>query len=428
MREVRISGNHQTHPQVFYRELGYHPGVELPCNDSLIQRWEGRLQSTHLFTSVSILTHRDTLVIDVQERVYNWALPLGGYGDGSLLNWAQSGYDSRRLYAGAELHINNIAGMNRDLRLTAVGGFNRAFGLSFRRPYTWTERDYQWSLQAEHLQSSNLWYMNQNNRVRFYPDPYWQRKVSSQLGGEFRYRFTYHKEVRFQAQSQWMHVDSNVLRDNPNYTLGGVNQFQQSLRLIWVRDYRNQLHYPTKGSEWKINLGMHGQWSAGKQRFVPELESKYRGFWPLSEHSGLAAMGFLRYRLGDLTFALQNQAYFQGEYVRGYENYAFDGQGLALAKLAYRQQILFPSVVTWPFQIMGNYQRMPLQVWANVFADAGQILDPILNFGNSLASKTMHSVGLGVDLLLYYDALLRVDFSRNARGEWVSRLVLRHAI
>jgi hypothetical protein len=139
-------------------------------------------------------------------------------------------------------------------------------------------------------------------------------------------------------------------------------------------------------------------------------------------------MGFLRYRLGDLTFALQNQAYFQGEYVRGYENYAFDGQGLALAKLAYRQQILFPSVVTWPFQIMGNYQRMPLQVWANVFADAGQILDPILNFGNSLASKTMHSVGLGVDLLLYYDALLRVDFSRNARGEWVSRLVLRHAI
>ncbi len=40
----------------------------------------------------------------------------------------------------------------------------------------------------------------------------------------------------------------------------------------------------------------------------------------------------------------------------------------------------------------------------------------------------MHSVGLGVDLLLYYDALLRFDLSRNARGEWVGRAVLRHAI
>lgn len=45
-----------------------------------------------------------------------------------------------------------------------------------------------------------------------------------------------------------------------------------------------------------------------------------------------------------------------------------------------------------------------------------------------LSENSMHSVGLGVDLLFYYDALLRVDFSRNARGEWVSRLVLRHAI
>jgi hypothetical protein len=45
-----------------------------------------------------------------------------------------------------------------------------------------------------------------------------------------------------------------------------------------------------------------------------------------------------------------------------------------------------------------------------------------------LGENLLHSVGLGVDLLLYYDALLRVDFSRNARGEWVSRLVFRHAI
>jgi hypothetical protein len=45
-----------------------------------------------------------------------------------------------------------------------------------------------------------------------------------------------------------------------------------------------------------------------------------------------------------------------------------------------------------------------------------------------IRESLLHSVGLGVDLLLYYDALLRVDFSRNARGEWVSRLVLRHAI
>jgi outer membrane protein assembly factor BamA len=425
---VCIVGNHQTLNRIFYRELNWEPGQCMPVSDSLLARFEGRLQSTHLFTEVSLQVDGRILRINVRERWYAWARPIAGYGDGSLVNWAQSGFDTRRLFGGAEFHLNNIGGLNRDLRVTGVGGFNRAAGVSFRRPYTHSERDYQWSIQSEHVQSSNIWFMSQNNQVRFYPDAHVQLKQSTQLGAEFRYRFNYHKDIRLQSSSQWLAVDTAILRLNPNYTLGAARQYQQRLGLAWVRDYRNQLHYPTQGSEWKTTVAVYGQWSGEAQRFTPELESRYRVFLPLNPQSGFAALAFFRYRMGDLTYMLQNQAFFQGDYVRGYENYMFDGQGLALAKLAYRHQLGLTPTVQWPFKVLGAYRQMPVQAWLNVYTDAGKILKPIGLATNPLAENMLHSVGLGVDLLLYYDALLRFDFSRNARGEWVSRLVFRHAI
>ncbi|MDA0944075.1 MAG: hypothetical protein O3B78_07665 [Bacteroidetes bacterium] len=425
---LSIEGNYQTSTRIFYRELNWKPGECLVVTDSLLARFEGRLQSTHLFTEVALAVEGSILRIRVKERWYAWAKPIAGYGDGSLMNWAQSGYELTRLFGGAEFHLNNMGGLNRDLRLTAVGGFNRAAGLAFRRPYTHAERDYQWSVQAEHVQSSNLWFMSQNNQVRFYPDAHVQMKQSTQLGGEFRYRLNYHKDIRIQSTGQWMEVDSNILKLNPNYTLGSARQYQQRLGLIWVRDYRNQLHYPTQGSEWKTSLAVYGQWSGEVHRITPELESRYRVFVPLTDHSGLAALAFVRYRMGELTYVLQNQAFFQGDYVRGYENYMFDGQGLALAKLAYRYRLGLPQAIQWPFKALGTYRQMPLQAWLNLYTDAGKILNPIGLATNPLGENLLHSVGLGVDLLLYYDALLRVDFSRNARGEWVSRLVFRHAI
>ena len=425
---VRIEGNYQTSTRIFYRELNWEPGECLAISDSLMARYEGRLQSTHLFTEVRLLAEGHILYIKVKERWYAWAKPIAGYGDGSLLNWAQSGYEAKRLFGGAEFHLNNIAGLNRDLRVTAVGGFNRAAGVAYRRPYTLAERDYQWSLQAEHVQSSNLWFMSQNNQVRFYPDAHVQMKQSTQLGVEFRYRFNYHKDIRIQTTGQWLEVDSNILKLNPNYTLGSTQQFQQRLGLTWVRDYRNQLHYPTQGSEWKTSLALYGQWSGEVHRITPELESRYRVFVPINDRSGLAALALARYRMGDLTYVLQNQAFFQGDYVRGYENYMFDGQGLAIAKLAYRYRLGLPQAIQWPFKTLGSYRQMPLQAWFNVYSDAGKILKPIGLATNPLGENLLHSVGLGVDLLLYYDALLRVDFSRNACEQWVSRLVFRHAI
>jgi len=137
----------------------------------------------------------------------------------------------------------------------------------------------------------------------------------------------------------------------------------------------------------------------------------------------------VRYRAGTLGYVLQRQMGYGMEYVRGFEAFVFDGAGLMLGKAAWRYQLLRDQRSMKLRFLPSAYEKVPIQCWFNIFADVGRTLSPYQIDQNPMSNQMLMSLGAGLDLLCYYDALARFDCSYNANlGRLVLNVSFFHAI
>ena len=78
------------------------------------------------------------------------------------------------------------------------------------------------------------------------------------------------------------------------------------------------------------------------------------------------------------------------------------------------------NLKVWPIRNLHQFNRIPVEVYSNLFFDAGYVSDRsgiYKNYNNTLISKMMYSYGIGIDFVTYYDKVCRLDYSLNALGE-----------
>ena len=437
---VVVDGNVRTKESIIERELGFTKDQPLIYSDSLLGIWRMRLESTKLFNWVEITKNSigDTLNVHVVERWYIWVKPEGGFLDRNFSEWWKN-RDIQRLSIGATVYVNNILGQQGGFFVRQAKGFMAADGFGFQRPFLKYKNCNAWKFSLDNMRSRRAWINSENNQVVI--KEHWGIRQQEQLIGiaEYKRRFEYKWQgvVRYKFARDYAAQDIEAL--NPQYfiaPLGVVNsqyedwkQYTHSLVLGCIRDTRNQANYPTKGSEWKAGVSGGLQRCNNIAKPYGELDSKYRGFYTLGTHTSLAVLAQMRYRFGTLGYILQRQMGYGMEYVRGYEAFVFDGAGVALGKAAWRYQLLGDQRSLKLRFLPSAYEKVPIQCWFNIFADVGRTLSPYQIDRNPMSNQTLMSVGTGIDLLCYYDALARFDCSYNANlGRLVFNVSFLHAI
>jgi hypothetical protein len=102
----------------------------------------------------------------------------------------------------------------------------------------------------------------------------------------------------------------------------------------------------------------------------------------------------------------------QTDYVRGYEYYVTDGYQYGLVRLSLKRE-LFNNTYSLPVRY---FTAVPVRIYPKVFFDAGYINNPTPS-SNTLVNTLQYSLGVGLDLVTFYDMKVRLEYARNHLGQ-----------
>jgi len=416
--DIFVEGNKKTKPYIIERELPFHRGDSVYLPD-LVKGFEvGRqqLMNTTLFNEViiSVKAFRGYMVdvfIEVKERWYLFPIPYVKAIDRNLQEFLKQGIGVDRLNYGFKLNWNNVTGRNDKLRLWLITGYTQQIQFLYEQPYA--DKSLKHGYKIGFLYSSNkeINYNTIDNEQRF----------SDTMGGTNRWYahldYTYRPGLRtFNAVRLGFvreEVGDMVLEANPKYFSHNKNRILYP-ELSYVISHFNVDYRPYPLTGWMgeasflkkgINKEMNMWQLAGKMTKSSLFARKAWYAWQ--------AQGVLRYPF-DQPFINQRMFGYGDMYLRGLENYVIDATASFLVRQTVRRELFNFKVPT--HLKSRSHSHIPFRIYAKAYADLGYAHNPT-NPENSLTNRMLYTGGAGIDVVTFYDLVIRFDYSFNQLGE-----------
>jgi outer membrane protein assembly factor BamA len=229
-----------------------------------------------------------------------------------------------------------------------------------------------------------------------------------------------YRRLYYETHSWGLGFYSNTIPDtiaslNPAYFGDGRTKQQfVSIQYNFLTDHRDIAFYPLRG--YYLNL------SASKLGITPLEDVNIfvlQGDAAIFKHIGynFFASASLSQKVSGPTeqpYIYARSLGYGSAYVSGYELYVIDGQHHTLLKTNLRKKVWgFEKTFRWiPIK---QFQTTSLKIYLRVFSDAGMAVDNSkLNVGNKpLANQLLWGNGVGIDLVSYYDTVLRFEYTIN---------------
>jgi hypothetical protein len=214
-------------------------------------------------------------------------------------------------------------------------------------------------------------------------------------------------------------VQDTVVRLNSDFfNHGKNNQKYFTLRYFFRHDHRDLVAYPLHGYLYDIEFVKNGLSFLNDDISYAYTISNIRKYWQLSRkwYFALSARG----KLADGSYQpyFNNRALGYGvDYVRGYEYYVIDGQSFALFKSNLKFELLPKKEVHARFIPLEKFATIPFAFYFNIYGDAAYGRDRQFSRSNSLTNSWVYGYGAGIDLVTYYDIVLRLEYSMNKFNE-----------
>jgi hypothetical protein len=234
------------------------------------------------------------------------------------------------------------------------------------------------------------------------------------------YRKGIHTRHLLSLQYSNYRFSDSVLIINPGFSFEGKarNQFF-GLSYTLKYDYRDYIHYPLRGYYYdfkiqKRGLGFTLPWNAGDLI----LDGNARRFFHLGKKFYYASGLVLHHSV------FRNTPYYKSpeignmfNLVRAYEDFSIRGQSYFLFKNNLKYELLKPTTYYYK-RIIEEFGKIHYALYVNVFGDIGYMKDGFFPGLNSLADQWLIGGGVGIDLVTYYDKVLRIEFSYHKNGYW----------
>lgn len=428
INRVFIVGNRLTREQIIIRELSLKPGdliynLDLP---GILDLDKKKLINTRLFNTVEIRTmeleeNRIDLLIDLSERWYTFPSPIFELSDRNFNEWWQNyDHDFRRINFGLRLYQFNMRGRNETLRLIAQFGFQRRFDLMYRFPYIDKKQKHGLSIDAGFHETKNLAYQTRDHKYVFAESDEILRN-ERRAGLTYSYRRSFYKTHSLNVAYRDMQVNDIVIDSNANYVHGELlQQKYPSVSYQFNSDHRDVSAYPLKGNQLLFLITQNGLGiSEDLNNFETSiLYSKYfdlkRGFYLSNNFIGYYSDPV---NIPYVNFGVLGQ---RKQFVRGYELYVVEGPWYFLNKTTFKK-LIFSRNYHWAAMPARQFRYIPVSIYLKTYADLGYVRNyPYYeerNFNTRLSDKTLFGTGVGLDVVGFYDMVLRFEYSFNAEGE-----------
>ncbi len=425
IEKISLTGNAKTKPEIILRELSLHAGDTLYKTEfsQFIANTEFRIFNTGLFVTVkchidSVANNRGILTIAVKERWYTYIIPLIDLADRNFNEWwQQRNRDLGRINYGFYFVQKNMRGRNETLKLKLQGGFTGKAELFYNIPYLHKRQKSGLNVGLSYIYSRALAYSLDDHRLVYHEGTGTQ--VSRYAGfTEYVYRDRFYSWHRLKAGFNHQKISDTIAQLNPEYFLNGrTSRSYGVLSYTFLRDRRDVQYYALRGYYLGLEIekrGLFGHKEVNILSFRPDI-----GFFrPLYRNRVFYAGGLS----GKISFPEMQAFYdlrglgYENTFVRGYELYVINGQHSALWRNSVKLKLFSKTRQTYGLGI-AQFSTIPVSLFLTGNIDLGYVYAPVSLPGNTrLSNQLLTGTGIGLDLVTFYDVVIRAEYSFNRMG------------
>lgn len=421
-----VSGNKVTKERIIIREMSFVLGDTLLKMDLIpeLQRSRVNLLNTSLFNFVimdvrHLPGNKIIVEISVTERWYIWPIPILDYVERNFSEFIKN-WEWDRLVYGVWLKWDNFRGRNDQLAAKVKFGYLNEYALSYDLPNLGKKQQHRLSSGFSINQMNEVNVSTVNNSPVYVQGP----ENPAQIRGNAFFRYAFRRKL---YSTHYLRMDYNhftvtdfIADINPNYLgYGATSTNYFSLLYEFDYDVRDSKIYPLEGFNIKLTARQTGL------GFVPSFPYSYASLTGvLMYHQKLAnRLYYYNTYKGRLTADkrlphILNKALGYSEWLSAYEPYVLDGSDFFITKFNLKVQLVKPRNSTLPLIKMKQFNKFHYAIYVNAFADMGYVNNEFPAPTNTMVNLLQFSGGVGLDLVTYYDLVVRVDFAINRYGEY----------
>jgi outer membrane protein assembly factor BamA len=418
---ITFTGNETTREKVLLFELNVAPGDTVVAGE-LEQRLEEnrkRLINLRLFHEVSYTytceEGRVAVAYTLQERWYLYPFPVFTLADRNFNAWLEK-KDWSRVDYGVNIIRRNFRGRNEEVRVRFQRGFNKRLEFVYRVPYISRSHKLGLDLGIADYRSQVIDYRTSNNRQRFFEQEQGVPIKRTAVTTGLTHRQSVQRQEGLRLTYAQETVSDSVLLLNPEYFHYAMQERQyMRVDLTKVVNLRNSFVYPLSGSYFEAIVSQT-IFLAGTGAPMTTLRTKYVNYRRLSDKYYYTIGAEAQTRLSRRYAYADNVALGYRSLVRGYELNVVGGQHFGLFKQGLTRELLQLEGIQLKFIKSPKFNKVPLALYANVFTDAGYVVDKVYEQGNPLANRLLVGAGAGLHMVTFYDFVFRAEYTVNREG------------
>jgi len=428
---IELNGNKKTQESIVYRELLIATGSKCSPDEFSKRINQSRLNllNTSLFNFVTIDTVRIAnsgtsdiinVKISMLERWYLWPVPVLQITDRNFNAWLQT-RDFTRINYGIDFKWYNFTGRMDELDAIIQFGKNHHLSIAYQDPYIDKKKHIGIGFEAGYKNNRETGYLTQNDKLLFaFASEGLSTEKYFSINSTFRNNiFTTHQLV---AGFRCFSFSDSLLILNPEYSYANVDK--PAFLYLYYKlkiDHRDIKYYPLKGWYADIELIKSGlgfgfekpvniAWAKSTTRFYAQLSKRW--------YSGISFIGKVSSAAWQPYFQIQGLGYGR-DYVRGYEYNVIDGKHFGIVRSNIKFALVPEQTHNIGFIPTPKFGLIHYAVYLTAFADAGYVWQPqwIEPINNMLPRTLLAGAGLGVDLVTYYDKVVRIEYAINKSGK-----------
>jgi len=422
---ISISGNKVSRESIILKELTFKTGDTIILNElnESLSRSRENLLNTSLYNFVTIshtLSDRNEIqvYISVVERWYIWPAPIFEHAERNLGAFIHDP-DWNRINYGGQIEWSNFRGRRENIFLKLRLGYKEQYELQYEKPNFGRNQKHGFGFTLNYMRQHEVNVYTENNK------PVYLRNDNSYLAElvnpyiTYSYRNSlYSKHAMSLAYSGLKYRDS-ASHENFTGLPDGEDPAYLSADYAYESDYRDSKAYPLTGDYFRIKLSRRefvsprsGEYSRSEVQFTATHHRllKNRLYYndaiqlmlAKDEYEPKAYRGGLGY----------------GSYLRGYELYVIDGNSYMLMVNNLKYCIMKERNHKVGYIPWSQFNLVHFSLYANLFFDMAYVQGKhYVSAGNSFVNRFLYTGGIGIDLVSYYDLVLRFEGSLNREGE-----------
>jgi hypothetical protein len=423
---IQIEGNKHTKSRVILREMDFAVGDTIPLK-TLQDRLDinkNYIMNTGLFVLMDINIanwdydkNKVDLLMKIKEAWYIFPFPVFELADRNFnVWWSEQNRSLKRTNYGIRFVHLNTTGNKDPLKLQFHLGYTQKLELVYSFPGLNKKQTFGITGAFFYARNKEIAYKTIDDKLVF------ERSESEFPLQRFRsgFNFFYRPKIRSVFYGK-LEFQKNAITDyvitelNPNYFLNGnTSQRLMYLRLEYAYENRDVKPYPLAGNFFSTVVDKEGL-GIFNERNGLYLTSTFGQYFSLGSKWSTETIFKTKVAL-----IRKEQPYnnywslgYVDDYLSGYEFYVIDGLDYYYAKTAIRFQ-LFDRRMNWgAYMPIKAFSEMPVKVYLVLNNDFGYVNSTQFNEVNSLGNKPLWGGGIGLDFVLFYDKVIKIEYSMN---------------